>query len=115
MNATDEFKARLVAVGEKIKVKGWKSASVDLGVHYLAIFDHPMGPDYPMINFTASIRSNSSHNYVDGWSFKTMEEAITALEITADKMPTVTDEEKRKADALAKLSPDELRLIGAHP
>ena len=113
MNATDEFKARLVAVGEKIKVKGWKSASVDLGVHYLAIFDHEL--DDQMISFTASIRSNSPYNYVNGWSFKTMEDAIAALETAADEMPEFADEEKRKADALAKLSTDELRLIGARP
>ena len=111
---TEELRRRLLAAGEMIRAKGWKSASLDLGVSYLAIFDLPPGPHGPMVTFTASIRSNSPHNYVPGWTFGTMEEAVATLEEAAKNMPVFADEEQRKADALAKLSPDERRLIGAN-
>jgi hypothetical protein len=109
---SEELKARFVAAGEKIKEKGWKSASLDVGVHYLAIFDREPYPGIdPMISFSASIRSGSPYNYVDGWTFDSLESAIAALEKCAAEMPTFAHEEKRKSEAIAKLSLDELRLI----
>jgi hypothetical protein len=111
MKVTDECKSRLVAVGEKLKAKGWKSASIGFGAHYLGIFDRDPSELDPMITFSATIRSNGSRNYVKEWTFDTLEAAIAALEATAEQMPRFDEEEKRKSDALAKLSPDEFRLV----
>lgn len=112
---TDEFKRRLIAAGEKLRAKGWPSASIELGATYSGIFDRPPIPAWdPMIIFSASIRSNSPHNYVKDWTFKTMEEAIAGLENAAENMPVFKDEERRKKDAFEKLSADERRLLGVY-
>src|ERR1700692_770548 len=103
MNRTEELKARMVAAGEKLREKGWKSASLDLGAHYLAVFDRPPSPYDPMLAFTASIRSNSPHNYVRGFSFESMEEAIAALEHAADEMPSFAEEKAKRESAFSKL------------
>ena len=111
MNMTDELKTRLLAAAAKIKAKGWRSAKIELGVSYLGIFDRSPSLYDPMITFTAVIHTSSPLNHVKGWTFDTMELAIAALEESADAMPSFADEEKRKVDVLAKLSPEELRLV----
>lgn len=111
---------RLVAVGEKIKAKGWASASVDIFISYLAIFDRELSPLDPMISYRPSISASTrdrhgaptSHQFVrDAWDIKTMEQALDKLEATADEMPKMDDETKRIEIAKSKLSGEERRLL----
>ena len=123
-----ELNDRLIAVGEKIKAKGWKSASIDLGVHYLAMFDREPGPLDPMISYSPSIRCTVHHSDRNGdwddgergyhagrlWDhdIKDIDEAVVELERLADAMPTMAAESARIKTAKAKLSDDERRLLG---
>lgn len=116
-----ELNERLVAVGEKLKSKGWESASIDISVSYLAIFDREPGPLDPMIYCRPSIRAStrnrfaapSTHQFVsDPWDVKTLEQALAKLEAAADDMPRMADEVKRIEMAKSKLSEDERRLLG---
>lgn len=118
---TNNLNERLVAVGEKIKAKGWASASVNVYVEYLAIFDREIGPHDPMIHCRPSIRASTrdkyniptAHEFVKGFfGCKTMDEAIETLEETAEAMPTMADESARLESAKAKLSDDDRRLLG---
>lgn len=112
---------RLVAVGETIKAKGWPSASIDINVSYLAIFDQPLGLGDLMFSFQPSIRSNTrdkynyptQHEFVrDSWDIKTLEQAIVKLEETAGNMPEMAAETDRIEKAKEKLSDEERRLLG---
>lgn len=124
---TAEINAALLAVGEKIKAKGWQSASIDIFVQYLAIFDRPPGPHDPMISYRPSIRatphrpdgsfygSGNSQDYVrDCWNIRNFDEAIQKLHETADAMPNMFDEAARIDEVQSKLTADERRLLGAH-
>lgn len=121
MMDTNDIGARLIAVGDKINAKGWASASIDIYVQYLAIFDRESGPFDPMISYRPSIQASTrnkyghptSHQFVQGWSdAKTFEEAVQRLEATADEMPRMEDEAARIESAKQKLSDDERRLLG---
>ena len=116
-----DMERRLLAVGEKIKAKGWGSASVDIYVSYLAIFDREPGPLDPMIYCHPSIRASTrdrygsptTHDFVRGsFDCKTLEQALAKLEETADNMPEMSAETDRIEKAKAKLSDDERRLLG---
>jgi hypothetical protein len=122
---TVELNAELLAVGEKIKAKGWKTASIDIFVQYLAIFDREPGPLDPMISYRPSIRatahrsdgsfygSGNSQEYVrDSWDIKSIDQAVAKLHETADGMPTMVEEAARIDDAKGKLSESERRLLG---
>lgn len=122
---TSNINERLLAVGKKIKAKGWASASIDIFVSYLAIFDREPGPYDPMISYRPSIRATphrpdgsfygngSAQEYVgDAWDVKSLDEAFAKLDEAADKMPTMADETKRIDSAKNKLSDDERRLLG---
>lgn len=117
-----DFNKRLLAIGEKVKAKGWQAASIDIGISYLAIFDRPPGPLDPMIHFHPNIRSSTrdkhgiptSHHFGGGFSdIKTLDEALASLEKTADDMPTMAEQADRLAAAKAKLSDEERQLLGA--
>lgn len=118
---TSDLNNRLVAIGAKIKAKGWASASVNVYVEYLAIFDREMGPHDPMIHCRPSIRASTrdkyniptAHEFVkDFWGCKTMDQALEALEATAEAMPTMAEESARIESVKAKLSDDDRRLLG---
>jgi hypothetical protein len=120
MNA-NELNERLVAVGAKIKAKGWESASIDIFVSYLAIFDREAGPRDPMISCRPSIRASTrdryksptTHEFVrDAWDCKTMDQAVEKLEAAADAMPKADEEAARIENAKSKLSDEEKRLLG---
>lgn len=124
----NELHKRLLAVGETIKAKGWKSASIDLGISYLAMFDREPGPLDPMISYSPSIRATVHHSERNGdWSdgqqgyhagrlwdrdIKNVDDAMTELERLAEAMPRMADESARIKAAKAKLSDDERRLLG---
>lgn len=112
---------RLVAIGEKIKAKGWASASINIYVEYLAMFDREMGPHDPMIHCRPSIRVSTrdhyrkptTHEFVkDGWDTKTIEQALDKLEAAGDAMPRLEEKEAEIEAAKSKLSADEQRLLG---
>lgn len=118
---TTELNERLVGVGNKIREKGWRSASINIYVSYLAILDRPTGPLDPMISYQSSIKSSTrdrygsptSHEFVrDAYDVKSIEEAVEKLEAAADNMPSMQDESERINQARAKLSDDEKRLLG---
>jgi hypothetical protein len=118
---TIELNGRLIAIGEKIKQKGWASASIDIFVSYLAIFDREPEPLDPMISYCPSIRASTrdrystptTHQFVrDTWDIKTLEQAVAKLEESANDMPRMTDEQDRLEKAKAKLSDEERRLLG---
>lgn len=118
---TEELHKRLVAIGEKIKAKGWESASIDIHVSYLAMFDRPPGPLDPMIYCRPSIRASLRDRYGtpdtrdfvrDGWDSKTIEDALAKLEAAAEAMPRMADEVVRIENAKSKLSEDERSLLG---
>lgn len=118
---TVELNKRLLAVGDKIKAKGWASASIDIGISYLACFDREPGPLDPMISYRPSIRASTrdrhnahtTHDFVrDSWDIKTLEHAIAKLEESADQMPTRAAKTARIEKAKAKLTDDERRLLG---
>lgn len=116
-----ELRNRLVAIGETIKAKGWASASVNIYVQYLGIFDRAPGVLDPMIHFQPSISASTrdqygiptSHQFVrDAWDVKTLEQAMAKLEETAANMPTMAAESDRIETAKSKLSDEERRLLG---
>lgn len=122
---TAELNARLLAIGEKIKAKGWQSASINIFVHYLAIFDRPLGSLDPMISYRPSISATphrpdgsffgggGGQEYVaDAWDIKSLDQAVIKLHEAADKMPTMADEAKRIDEAKDKLTEGERRLLG---
>jgi hypothetical protein len=123
MAETTELNKRLLAVGETVKAKGWPTASINIYVQYLGIFDREPGPLDPMISYrpsiTASTRdkygSPASHEFVRGdgcWDAKTLEQAVGKLQEAADAMPTMAAETDRIEQARAKLSGEERRLLG---
>lgn len=116
-----ELNNRLLTIGEKIKAKGWASASIDIHVSYLAIFDREPGALDPMIYSRPSIRASTrdkygtptTHEFVrDAFDVKTLEQAIAKLEETAINMPSMETEADRIASAKAKLNDEERRLLG---
>jgi len=122
-----ELNDRLLAVGRTIKAKGWKSASIDIGISYLAMFYRdPDPPDRLMISYRPSIsatvhHSNRNGDWDDGsrgyrdsvmWDIKDIDVAVAKLEELAEKMPRMVDESARIKSAKAKLSDDERRLLG---
>jgi hypothetical protein len=121
-----ELKNRLIAIGEKIKCKGWKSVQISINISYLAMFDQKPGPLDPMIFFRPSIRATVHHSdrngdWSDGqqgynagasWGIKTFDDAVAQLEELAEKMPRMADESARIKAAKAKLSEEERRLLG---
>lgn len=122
---TNELNGHLTAIGEKIKAKGWQTASVDIHVSYLAIFDRPPCGRDPMISYRPSIRATphrpdgsffgggGGQEYVDSaWDIKSLDQAIAKLHDSADKMPPMADEAKRIDEAKGKLSEHERRLLG---
>lgn len=118
---TTELNERLVGVGNKIREKGWGSASINIYVSYLAILDRPTSPLDPMISYHPSIKSSTrdrygsptSHEFVrDAYDVKSIEEAVEKLEAAADNMRSMQDESERINQAGAKLSDDEKRLLG---
>ncbi len=121
---TTTLNDRLIAVGAKIKAKGWRSASINIYVSYLAVFDRPMGPCDPMISYRPSISatphradgsfhgSGGGQEYVrDTWDIKSMDEALAKLDEAADNMPTMADEAKRIDETRSKLTESERRLL----
>ena len=116
----EEINRRLVAVGDAVKAKGWKSASINIYGSYLAIFDRPQGPLDPMIQFQPSLQASlpddysGAKNYVRGdiWDCKTLADALRILEESAAAMPSAEDERNKRGGAIAKLSGDERRLLG---
>lgn len=123
----DDLNKHLLAIGEKLKAKGWQSASIDIGISYLAIFDREPGPIDPMIYCRPSIRatahrkdgsfygSGSSQEYVrDSFDVKSVEDAIAKLHETADAMPTMAEEADRIDAAKNRLTEEERRLLGVH-
>lgn len=122
---TAQINNQLVAVGEKLKAKGWQTAGVDIFVQYLAIFDLEAGPLDPMISYRPSIRATAhradgsfygngdSQEYVrDSWNIKSIDQAIVKLHETADEMPTMAEEAARIDSAKEKLTESERRLLG---
>lgn len=123
-----ELNNRLISIGEKIKAKGWKSASIDLGISYLAMFDRESGPLDPMISYSPSIRATVHHSDRNGdwdegqrgynvgrsWDkdIKYIDDAVAELERLANEMPSMANESARIKNAKAKLSEDERRLLG---
>lgn len=121
----NEIDKQLLAVGEKIKAKGWQSASVNIYVSYLAMFDREPSPLDPMISYSPSIRATphrpdgsfegngSGQDYCrDTWNVKSLDEAIAKLHEAADNMPRMHDEAKRIDAAKNKLTESERRLLG---
>lgn len=118
---SEDLHNRLLAIGEKIKSKGWESASIDIFVSYLAMFDREPGPLDPMIHCRPSIRASTrdcfkspdTHEFVrNAWDCKTIDDALAVLESTADAMPTMQEKAAQMEMAKAKLSDDEKRLLG---
>lgn len=122
---TAELNENLLAVGAKIKAKGWQMASINISIRYLGSFDRPPGPLDPMISYEPSISatphrrdgsfhgSGSGQQYVkDTWDVKTLEEAVAKLYEAADEMPTMAEEADRIDQAHAKLTEGERRLLG---
>lgn len=118
---TQALNTRLVAVGNTIKAKGWESASIDIFVQYLAIFDRETGPHDPMISYRPSILASTrnkfgaptSHQFVrDARDCKTMDQAVDKLEAAAHAMPKADEEAARVENAKAKLTDEEKRLLG---
>lgn len=52
---TEKLNTELLAVGDKLRAKGWQAASINIYVGYLAIFDRPPGPLDPMISYRPSM------------------------------------------------------------
>lgn len=118
---TDALHKRLLSIGEKIRARGWLTASVDIYVSYLAIFDREPSSLDPIIYCRPSIRASTKDKYAsptthefvrDGSDCKTLEQALMVLEKSAESMPEMTDEIARVANAKEKLSEDERRLLG---
>lgn len=116
-----ELTERLLAIGEKIKAKGWESASIDISISYLAMFDREHSPFDPMISCRPSIRASTrdryksptTHDFVrDAWDIKSLEQALVKLEQTADEMPEMKAETDRIEKIKAKLSDEERRVLG---
>jgi hypothetical protein len=120
---TEELNRRLVAVGEQVKAKGWPSASINIHISYLGIYDLEPRPYDPMISYYSDIHASSpgkygaptSHKFIkDADNIKTIEEAVTKLEECAAEMPTMEDECSRIEAAKGKLTADERRLLGIY-
>lgn len=122
---TDNLNTELLAIGEKIKARGWQGVSIDIYITYLAMFDRPPGPSDPMISYRPSIRgtahradgsfygNGSSQEYIgDCWGVKSFDEAIAKLHETADTMPTMAEEAARIDSAKNRLTESERRLLG---
>ena len=122
---TNKLNEELVAVGEKIKARGWQTVGIDIFVEYLRSFDLPPGPLDPIISYRPSIRatphrkdgsfygSGASQQYVkDAWDTKSLEQAIAKLHDAADKMPTMAEEADRIDAAKGKLTESERRILG---
>lgn len=115
-----------MAIGEKIREKGWKHASIDIGASYLAMFDCECSPTFDVPRYSASIRATVHHSdrngdWSDGqqgynastrWGVETFHEALVQLEQLAEKMPRMADESARIKAAKSKLSDEEKRLLG---
>lgn len=122
---TNNLNAELVAIGEKIRAKGWQTVSIDIFVQYLASLDRPPGPLDPMISYRPSIGATPhradgsfygtgvSQEYVKySWGIKGLDEAIAKLHEAADAMPTMADEALRIDNIRDKLTESERRLLG---
>lgn len=122
---TEKLNTELLAVGDKLRAKGWQAASINIYVGYLAIFDRPPGPLDPMISYRPSISatahrkdgsfygSGTSQEYVrDAWDIKSVDQVIAKLHETANAMPTMAEEAERIDSARTKLSDGERRLLG---
>jgi len=121
-----ELNDRLVAVGEKIKAKGWKGASIDLSASYLGIFDRKQNPAFDVPRYCATIRATVYHSARPGdWSdglqgfnasigsdIKNIDDAVSELEKLADQMPLMSEESARIKAAKAKLTDSEKQLLG---
>lgn len=123
---TDKLNAELVAVGEKIRVKGWQTVGVYIFVSYMAALDLEPGPLDPRIQYRPSIQatphradgsfygSGRSQEYVsDPWrDVKSLDEAIAKLHEAADSMSTMTDEAARIDSIRGRMTEGERRLLG---
>lgn len=122
MAIDDGLKERLLGVAAKIKAKGWESASIDVRVSYLGIFNREFEPPYDvMIHFGPSIRASTrdkyrhptAHEFVkSGVPCETFADALNVLDATADAMPTHDEKVRLIEEARAKLSPEDRRLLG---
>jgi hypothetical protein len=122
---TLKINEQLLAVGEKLKAKGWATVGIRIWVEYLAALDRPQSALDPMLSYRPSISatphrpdgsfygSGSSQEYVkDGWGVKSLDEAIAKLHEAADSMPRMFDEAARIDAVKSKLTESERQLLG---
>jgi hypothetical protein len=94
---------RLEAAKDVMMAKGHECPSVEVGCEVLG--------KHGFVAW-ASVHLGSPKNWVEGWTFDSLEAALDAIDITAASVPTFAETDGAKKAAFAKLSPDERAMPG---